>query len=104
MIDQNVLMGGGIALAGTAAGIALVAFTESAGEKGASLSDSMATSITGGLMEDVEVSSVGDLGSLTSQLENALKQSGGVDDKKMNELELTEEEKAKIAEDLDDGW
>ena len=104
MIDQNVLMGGGIALAGTAAGIALVAFTESAGEKGASISDSMATSITGGLMEDVEVSSVEDLGSLTSQLENALKQSGGVDAKKMNELELTEEEKAKIAEDLDDGW
>ena len=55
-------------------------------------------------MEDVEVSSVGDLGSLTSQLENALKSSGGVDDKKMNELDLTEEEKKQIAEDLDDGW
>jgi hypothetical protein len=64
----------------------------------------MATNIAGSLMEDVEVSSVGDLGSLTSQLENALKSSGGVDDKKMNELDLTEEEKKQIAEDLDDGW
>ena len=104
MIDQNVIMGAGIAVAGTAAGIALVAFTESAGERGSGLSESMATSIAGQLMEDVEVSSVGDLGSLTSQLENALKESGGVDDSKMSELELTEEEKKKIADDLDDGW
>ncbi len=104
MVDQNVIMGAGIALAGTAAGIALVAFTEQAGERGTGLSESMATSIAGQLMEDVEVSSVGDLGGLTSQLENALKQSGGVDDAKMTELELTEEEKKKIAEDLDDGW
>jgi len=51
-------------------------------------------------MEDVEVSSVADLGSLTSQLENALNEStqGKVVE------ELTEEEKAKIAADLDDGW
>lgn len=55
-------------------------------------------------MEDVEVSSVSDLGSLTSQLENALKESGGVDGKKMKEMELTEEEKQKIKEDADDGW
>lgn len=108
MVDQQVLMGAGIAVAGTIAGIGLVAFTENQGERakarGGGLSDSMATSITGTLMEDVEVSSVADLGGLTSQLENALKQSGGVDDNKMKELELTEEEKKKIAEDLDDGW
>jgi len=55
-------------------------------------------------MEDVEVSTVADLGSLTSQLENALKQSGGVDDKKMKDMELTDEEKQKIKEDQDDGW
>jgi hypothetical protein len=104
MFEQNQLMGAGIAIAGTLAGIALVAFTEQAGEKGSGVSESMATNIAGSLMEDVEVSSVGDLGSLTSQLENALKSSGGVDDKKMNELDLTEEEKKQIAEDLDDGW
>lgn len=108
MVDQQVLMGAGIAVAGTIAGIGLVAFTENQGERakarGGGLSDSMATSIAGTLMEDVEVSSVSDLGGLTSQLENALKQSGGVDDNKMQELELTEEEKKKIAEDLDDGW
>lgn len=104
MIDQNILLGGGIAVAGMGVGIGLVAFTEQAGERGSGLSEEMATSITGGLMEDVEVSSVKDLGGLTAQLENALKSSGGVDGKTMEEMELTEEEKKKIAEDLDDGW
>lgn len=101
-------MGAGVAVAGLGFGIGMVAFTESQGERakerGGGLSESMATSITGSLMEDVEVSSVSDLGSLTSQLESALKESGGVDDDKMSELELTEEEKKKIAQDLDDGW
>merc|ERR1719276_728407 len=68
MVDQNVILGAGIAIAGTAAGIGLVAFTENQGERakerGSELSDSMATKITGSLMEDVEVSSVSDLGSL----------------------------------------
>mmetsp|Transcript_24793 Transcript_24793/g.28370 ORF Transcript_24793/g.28370 Transcript_24793/m.28370 type:complete len:171 (-) Transcript_24793:226-738(-) len=108
MIDQNVIMGGGVAVAGLVAGIGLVAFTETQGERakerGSELSDSMATKIAGSLMEDVEVSTVSDVGSLTSQLEQALKASGGVDDDKMKELELSEEEKKKIAEDADDGW
>ncbi len=108
MIDQNVIMGAGIALAGVGAGIGLVAFTENQGERakerGSELSESMATKIAGQLMEDVEVSSVSDLGSLTSQLENALKESGKTDEQKMKDLELTEEEKKKIAEDADDGW
>ena len=108
MVDQNVLMGAGVAIAGLGAGIGLVAFTENAGERakerGAELSDNMATKIAGSLMEDVEVSSVSDLGSLTSQLENALKESGNVDDNKMKEIELTEEEKKRIAEEADDGW
>lgn len=52
-------------------------------------------------MEDVEVSSVQDLGSLTSQLEQALKESGGAN---MEGMEMTEEEKNRIAEELDDGW
>jgi len=101
-------MGAGVAIAGLGAGIGLVAFTETQGERakerGSELSESMATKIAGSLMEDVEVSSVSDLGSLTSQLENALKESGGVDNDKMKELELTEEEKKKIQEEADDGW
>ena len=105
MIDQQILMGGGIAIAGLAAGIGLVAFTESQGERakerGSGLSESMSTRIAGGLLEDVEVSSVDDLGSLTSQLEKALKEAGGTDEK---ELEMTEEEKKRIAEEADDGW
>ena len=108
MIDQNILIGAGVGVGGLVAGIGLVAFTEGAGERakerGSGLSESMSTRIAGGLMEDVEMSTVSDLGSLTSQLENALKESGGVSDGKMEEMELTEEEKQKIAEDLDDGW
>ncbi len=108
MVDQNVLMGAAVGISGLVAGIGLVAFTENQGERaktrGSGLSDSMATKITGSLMEDVEVSSVSDLGSLTSQLENALKESGGVNDQKLKEIELTEEEKQKIKEDADDGW
>ena len=52
-------------------------------------------------MEDVEVSSVADLGTLTSQLEQALRASGGTSDE---ELVMTEEEKKKLAEEADDGW
>jgi hypothetical protein len=55
----------------------------------------------GGLLEDVEVSSVDDLESLTSQLQRALKESGGATDE---EFEMTEEEKQKIAETMDEGW
>lgn len=98
-------MGGGIAVAGLVAGIGLVAFTENQGERakerGGGLSDSMATNIAGQLMEDVEVSSVSDLGSLTEQLEAALKESGGTDEQ---ELTMTQEEKDRIAEEADDGW
>jgi hypothetical protein len=105
MIDQQVLLGGGIAIAGLAAGIGLVAFTEQQGERakerGGGLSESMSTRIAGGLLEDMEVSSVEDLGSLTSQLEKALKEAGGADEK---ELEMTEEAKKRILEEADDGW
>mmetsp|Transcript_27596 Transcript_27596/g.81160 ORF Transcript_27596/g.81160 Transcript_27596/m.81160 type:complete len:160 (-) Transcript_27596:324-803(-) len=105
MIDQNVIMGGGIAVAGVVAGIGMVAFAESMGERGmergSGLSENMSTQLAGSLMEDVEVSSVQDLGSLTSQLEAALKETGGTDEK---ELEMTEEEKKRIAEEADDGW
>ena len=61
----------------------------------------MSTRIAGALLEDVEVSSVGDLGSLTSQLEKALQEAGGA---KTESFEMTEEEKKRIAEEADDGW
>lgn len=64
----------------------------------------MSTKIAGMLLEDVEVSSVSDIGSLTSKLESALKQSGGINEENMKQLELTDEEKKKIAEAADDGW
>ena len=82
----------------------MVVFTEKQVERGSGVSSDMATKIAGKLMEDIEIDNVGDLGSLTSQLENALKQSGGVDDKKMQQIEMTDEEKQKVAEELDDGW
>ncbi|KAL3761724.1 hypothetical protein ACHAW5_005975 [Stephanodiscus triporus] len=105
MVDSNVLMGGGIAVAGLVAGIGLVSFAEGMGERskarGGGLSDDMAMKITGGLMEDVEVSSISDLSSLTEKLEAALKQTGGADEK---ELTMSEESKKRIAEEADDGW
>ena len=65
-------MGGAIAFGGFAVGIGMVTFAEAQGERGkergAGLSDNMSTQLTGMLMEDVEVSSVEDLGSLTNQL------------------------------------
>lgn len=104
-IDQQTLMGGGIALAGVVAGIGLVAFTEVQGERakarGSGLSDDMSTRITGGLMEDVEVSSVSDLGSLTSQLEEALRESGGA---KEDDFEMDEAAMKRMTEDAEDGW
>jgi hypothetical protein len=107
-MDQNTILGAGICLAGVLGGIGLGAFTETAGERakerGSELSDGMATKIAGSLMEDVEVSSVADLGGLTAQLENALRESGTGNKDKLQEIELTEEEKKRIAEDADDGW
>lgn len=101
----NVIQGAGIAVAGVVTGIGLLAFTEQQGERakerGGGLSDNMSTQLSGMLLEDVEVSSVDDLGSLTSQLEAALKESGGADDE---EFEVSEETKRKIAEEADDGW
>jgi hypothetical protein len=61
----------------------------------------MSTQLSGMLMEDVEVSSVEDLGSLTNQLEAALRASGGTTDE---ELVMTEEEKKRLQEEADDGW
>ena len=105
MVDSQVLMGGGIAIAGLVAGIGLVAFAENMGERsrerGTGLSDDMSTRLMGGLLEDTEVDAVSDLSSLTEKLEAALKESGGA---KEEELQMTEEDKKRIAEEADDGW
>ena len=100
MVDQNVILGGGVAVAGLVVGIGMVTFAEKMGER-SELSDDMATRITGGLMEDVEVSSVSDLTSLTDKLEAALKETGGANE---DELTMSEEDKRRIAEEADDGW
>jgi hypothetical protein len=98
-------MGAGVAVAGLAAGLGLVVFTEVQGERakerGSGLSDSMSVRIAGKLMEDVEVSSVDDIGSLTDKLEAALKASGGTNDA---ELKMTDEEIKRKQEAADDGW
>lgn len=105
MVDGNVLAGVAIGVGGFAAGVGALVFAESQGERskerGGGLSENMSTMITGKLMEDVEVSSVEDLGSLTSQLEEALKASGGTTG---DELEMTEAEKERIREEAEDGW
>merc|ERR1712194_146995 len=105
MIEPNVLAGAAIAFGGFAAGIGMVTFAEAQGERskerGGGLSDNMSTQLTGMLMEDTEVSSVEDLGSLTSQLEQALKASGGTSD---GEFEMTAEEIKRLEDEADDGW
>ena len=105
MVDDNIIQGAGIAVAGLVAGIGLVAFTEQQGERakerGSGLSDNMSTRIAGKLMEDVEVSSVSDIDSLTSQLEKALKETGGAQEE---QFEMSEEDKKKKIEEADDGW
>ena len=105
MIDDVVLQGAGIAIAGLVAGIGLVAFTEQQGERakerGGNLSESMSTRIAGKLLEDVEVSSVSDIDSLTAQLEKALKETGGA---KEEEFQVSEEDKKRKMEEADDGW
>ncbi|VEU33552.1 unnamed protein product [Pseudo-nitzschia multistriata] len=60
----------------------------------------MSTQLSGMFMEDVEVSSVEDLGSLTSQLEEALKKSGGAEEEV---FEMTDEEIKRLEEEADDG-
>ncbi len=102
---EAVIEGAGIAIAGLAVGIGLVAFTEAQGERakerGGGLSDNMATRMAGQLVEDVEVSSVSDLGSLTSQLEKALKEASGA---KAEEYGINEDNSKRVAEEADDGW
>ena len=61
----------------------------------------MATNLSGMFMEDVEKSSVSDIGSLTNQLEKALKESR---DDLDEDFEISEEEKKRMEDEADDGW
>jgi hypothetical protein len=105
MLDDNIILGGAVAVGGLVAGIALVSFAENMGERGKArgggISADMATKLSGAMLEDVEVDSVSDLTSLTEKLEAALKESGGA---KEQELQMSEEDKKRIAEEADDGW
>ncbi|GMI05183.1 hypothetical protein TrLO_g13136 [Triparma laevis f. longispina] len=100
-LDTNYIIGGAVGLLGLGAGIGIVAFTEKQGDRTierGGLSDSTVNNLSGMFMEDVEVSSVNDVGGLVERLEEALKEAGGeVED-------LDEEEIRKKQEELDDGW
>eukprot|EP00548_Thalassiothrix_antarctica_P002159 CAMPEP_0194133278 /NCGR_PEP_ID=MMETSP0152-20130528/3522_1 /TAXON_ID=1049557 /ORGANISM="Thalassiothrix antarctica, Strain L6-D1" /LENGTH=113 /DNA_ID=CAMNT_0038828569 /DNA_START=754 /DNA_END=1095 /DNA_ORIENTATION=+ len=105
MVDQAVLQGAAVAALGLGAGIGLVVFTENQGERaktrGIELSDNVQNKLAGKFMEDYEVSSVEDVGSLADQLEAALKATSG---DKAEVIELTEQEKERMKEEADDGW
>ena len=99
-VDAGWIQGGAIAAAGLAVGGGIPAYIEFAGkktmERGA-LSEDTVTNLSGMFMEDVE-QSAGDLKDLTARMEKALAESGA------KEVELTEEQKKKLAEEADDGW
>lgn len=92
-------------MASFAAGIGLVVFTEKQGdrakERGGGLSEDMSTKLSGMYMEDVEISTVSDLGSLTDQLEAALKSTKS---EMVQDLEISDETKKRIEEEAEDGW
>ena len=81
----------------------MLRFAEAQGEKGlergAGISENMSKKYAGMFMEDAEISSIEDLGSLTSQLEQALKATGSSED-----FEMSEEEKQKVKDELETGW
>eukprot|EP00956_Cyclotella_meneghiniana_P023923 scaffold47404_cov71-Cyclotella_meneghiniana.AAC.2 len=93
MLDNDIILAGAVPVGGLVAGAGLLAFAESMGEhgkaRGGGLSDSMATKLSGALLG-------GRCGSRFM-----LKESGGADAK---ELEMSEVDKKRIAEEADDGW
>lgn len=100
MLDTNTIIGAGVAVAGLSVGVGLIVFTENMGQR-SGVSEEMATNLSGMFMEDVEKSSVSDIGSLTNQLEKALKESR---DDLDEDFEISEEEKKRMEEEADDGW
>jgi len=103
MVDAQTLQVGAISVAGLATGIGLLAFTDkqalNSNERTGGLSDSQTNKIIGGLVVE-EVEDGKDAGSLASQLENALKQSGTLSQ------EVEEEILDNVGKDYDggDGW
>ncbi|EJK54063.1 hypothetical protein THAOC_26389 [Thalassiosira oceanica] len=102
MVDTNIILGGGIAVGGVVAGIGLVAFAENSespsqeftreAENTQAKRDSPATKNSCQLPIDNE---------LLDKLEAALMESGGAE---QEQLQLSEEDKKRIAEEADDGW
>jgi len=102
MVEMQTLQVGAIAFAGLSTGIGLLAFTDNAADRSderGGLNDGQKNKIIGGLVVE-EVEDGKDAGSLASQLENALKQSGTLSTEK--EAEILDE----VGKDYDggDGW
>jgi len=102
MVDTQTLQVGAIAFAGLSTGIGLLAFTDKATERSndrGGLTDGQTNKIIGGLVVE-EVEDGKDAGSLASQLENALKESGTLSQ------ETAEEILDDVGKDYDggDGW
>eukprot|EP00588_Corethron_pennatum_P014154 CAMPEP_0194268284 /NCGR_PEP_ID=MMETSP0169-20130528/2644_1 /TAXON_ID=218684 /ORGANISM="Corethron pennatum, Strain L29A3" /LENGTH=106 /DNA_ID=CAMNT_0039009469 /DNA_START=319 /DNA_END=639 /DNA_ORIENTATION=+ len=101
--DTQVLYGVAIGAAGLGAGVGLLAFTEYMGERGGGLSEDMATNLSAGaMMDDVETSSISDVGSLTDQLAKALEEAGAISSK--DDVQLSEEDVKRKEEEAETGW
>lgn len=102
MVDAQTLQVAGISVAGLATGIGMLAFTDTQAERSnerGGLTDGQTNKIVGGLVVE-EVEDGKDAGSLASQLETALKQSGTLSE------EAEEEILDGVGKDYDggDGW
>lgn len=103
MVDQDVLMAGGVALAGVICGAGLVAFTEAQGERTAqrgSISDTTKQKMSAQFMEDDEMPSNYDVDDVRSRMRAALRA-----DQTAEELaQMTAKATAREVEEADDGW
>jgi len=109
MVDATTIEGAGIAVAGLAAGVGLLAFTEKQGERGmergGGLSDDMSNNLAGGMVVE-KTEELVDAGGLAAQLENALKGSSSDSEIStsntaalLSELDITADREVN-----DDGW
>ncbi|CAM9207161.1 unnamed protein product [Chrysoparadoxa australica] len=102
MMDQNILIGVAAGAGGLIAGLGIMAFTESQGERTSargSLSEDMALKLSAKLMEDIDVDDT-DVQSVTSKMREALAQAQT--DEETAAMDRKKEEQK--MEDLDDGW
>jgi len=94
MVDAQTLQVAGISVAGLATGIGLLAFTDTQATRSndrGGLSDSQTQKIVGGLVVE-EIEEGADAGSLASQLENALKQSGSLSEEVVETIDESVEQ------------